>query len=149
VGSLTLPALASAIYLDTNSIIYSVEHIPPYHDLLLPIWQSAKNNTHRIVTSGLSLLETLVGPLKSGDTQLEADYRTLLQGASDVKLSPISEAVLEQAAQLRATTALKTPDAIHAATALVEGCALLVTNDPIFRRVPGLTVVVLGDLITP
>jgi predicted nucleic acid-binding protein len=102
-----------------------------------------------LVTSAISLLETLVGLLKAGDTILEASYRSLLQGASDVRLAPISDAVLERAAALRATTIRKTPDAIHAATALIEGCGLFVTNDPVFRRVPGLNAVVLTDLPTP
>lgn len=84
---------------------------------------------------------------------LEAGYRNLLTGASDVRLAPITEAVLERAAEIRATTNLKTPDAIHAATALVEGRAVFITNDPAFRRTsalsPGMTIVVLDDLITP
>jgi len=62
-------------------------------------------------------------------------YRTLL--------SPI----WEQAAQLRAATGLKTPDAVHAATALVVGASLFVTNDPAFRRVDNLPVTVLSELM--
>jgi len=50
---------------------------------------------------------------------------------------------------LRATTKLKTPDAIHAATALVASCALIVTNDAGFRNLPGLPVAILSDLISP
>jgi len=57
--------------------------------------------------------------------------------------------ILERAAQLRAATNLKTPDAIHAATALEHGCTLFVTNDSTFRRVPGLPVTILADLLIP
>ena len=42
---------------------------------------------------------------------------------------------------------LKTPDAIHAATALLAGCALFVTNDRGFKRVPGLRLAVLDDVL--
>ena len=66
-----------------------------------------------------------------------------------MRLVPIARAVLERAAALRAATNLKTPDAIHAATALIEGCTLFVTNDALFRRVPGLNVTVLRDLLPP
>ena len=38
---------------------------------------------------------------------------------------------------------------IHGATAVQAGCVLLVTNDPKFRRIAGLSVVVLDDLLTP
>lgn len=57
--------------------------------------------------------------------------------------------MLERAAALRAATNLKTPDAIHATTVLIEGCKLFVTNDALFRRVPGLNVTVLRDLLPP
>jgi predicted nucleic acid-binding protein len=40
---------------------------------------------------------------------------------------------------------LKTPDAIHAATALLAGCALFVTNDPAFKRIAGLPVGLLSE----
>jgi predicted nucleic acid-binding protein len=137
------------VYLDANCIIYSVERIEPYRTLLLPVWQQAAAGALTLVTSELSLLETLVGPLKAGDKTLEADYRRLLQHASDLRLAPISSAILERAAELRATTNLKTPDAIHAATAIEKTCSHLVTNDPAFRRVPGVNVVVLSDLLAP
>jgi predicted nucleic acid-binding protein len=117
--------------------------------VLLPVWQGASSGTWSLRTSALTLLETLVGPLKVGDTVLADAYRRLLQRSADLQLVAVSELVLEQAAVLRASTGLKTPDAIHAASALVSGCAQLLTNDPAFRRIPGLVVVVLSDLIAP
>jgi predicted nucleic acid-binding protein len=59
---------------------------------------------------------------------------------------PITQTELEKAASLRATTDLKTPDAIHAATAVLKGCVLFVTNDIAFRRVPGLAVTILSEI---
>jgi predicted nucleic acid-binding protein len=148
VGTLTPPS-GSRLYLDTSCIIYSVEHIEPYAGLLTPVWQGATSGDFELRTSGLTLLETLVGPLKAGDTVLADVYRQLLQQSTDVQLVAVSEVVLEQAAVLRANSGLKTPDAIHAASALVVGCTYLITNDPAFRRVPSLVVVVLSDLIAP
>ena len=54
---------------------------------------------------------------------------------------------MEDAARLRAATGLKTTDALHAATALRTNCALFITNDTDFRRVQGLPVVMLNDLV--
>ncbi|HEV2405428.1 MAG TPA: PIN domain-containing protein, partial [Ktedonobacterales bacterium] len=103
-----------------------------------------------VLTSELTALETLVGPLRTGDTALETLFRQALYSSPDLRLAPITLAVLERAARLRATTpSLKTPDAIHAATALVEGCALFVTNDAAFSHVPGLNVRLLRDLMAP
>jgi predicted nucleic acid-binding protein len=147
VGSLTVPA-AGLVYLDTNPIIYSVERHPVYWPLLQLLWQAAKGKTIEIVSSDLALLETLVGPLKSGDTALATAYEQLFQQAQ-TRLLPITQAVLREAAGLRATTRLKTPDAVHAATARQAGCALFVTNDAAFRGLAGLPVVILDDLLTP
>lgn len=147
-GSLSLPSSGS-VYLDANSVIYSVEGVEPYRTLLEPLWLTSGPATFWLVSSELTLLEVLVSPLKAGDVRLEMNFRAILQKSSDVQLLPITSTILERAAQLRATSSLKTPDAIHAATALEHGCALFVTNDAIFRRVPGLPVTILGDLLTP
>jgi predicted nucleic acid-binding protein len=90
-----------------------------------------------------------VKPLQAQDVALETQYRTILVSSPEVRLYPISRAVLERAARLRTTAQLKTPDTLHAATALEAGCALFVTNDGAFRRVTGLNVVVLHELLAP
>ncbi|MGH9753098.1 MAG: type II toxin-antitoxin system VapC family toxin [Blastocatellia bacterium] len=45
----------------------------------------------------------------------------------------MSRAILEEAAQWRATTKLKLPDAIHLATAFRSRCDSFLTNDDVFR----------------
>ncbi|MEW6497003.1 MAG: PIN domain-containing protein [Cyanobacteriota bacterium] len=42
---------------------------------------------------------------------------------------------------------LKTPDAIHAATALNSSCTLFLTNDSGFRNVLSLPVVILSEVL--
>ncbi|MBY0229473.1 MAG: PIN domain-containing protein [Gemmataceae bacterium] len=146
-GALIVP-LSGMVYLDANSIIYSVEKHPDYYPLLVPAWQAAKSGNVEVVTSELSLMETLVGPLKSGNAALATAYEHLFL-QPQTRLLPITQAILRRAASLRATTKLKTPDALHAATALEAGCVLFVTNDAGFRGVAGLSLVVLSDLLVP
>lgn len=50
-------------------------------------------------------------------------------------------------AQLRAEHRLRTPDALQAATAISCKATGFVSNDPAFRRVAGLEVMVLEDLL--
>jgi predicted nucleic acid-binding protein len=50
-------------------------------------------------------------------------------------------------AHLRAEYNLRTPDAIQAATALSCGATGFVSNDAGFRRVTGLDIMVLDDLL--
>lgn len=147
-GQLTLPQ-NSSVYMDTNCVIYSYERVEPDRTILQPYWDGATAGTVEIITSEFTILEALVKPFKTQNTRLEAGLRQLLLQSSDVRLLPISRAVLERAARLRAETTLKTPDAIHAATALLAGAILFVTNDAAFRTLPGLNATVLSDLITP
>ena len=145
-GALTLPD-SGPIYLDANGFIYSVERVEPYRALLAPMWRQAQAGVFNIVSSELALLETLVKPLREGNTVLEALFRRLFDANED-SLIPATRALWEEAARLRAVTGLRTPDARHAATALRARCTLFVTNDGAFRRVTGLPVVVLDDFLT-
>lgn len=140
-GRLTLPE-SGLIYLDAAPIIYAIEKISPYDALLQPLWQSRETTSPYLVGSELLLLETLVKPVAVGDFLLQQAFRSFLS-AREIKLIPITASILETAVSLRATYKLKTPDAIHAATALAMDCRMLITNDAVFERVPNLSVVVL------
>lgn len=97
-----------------------------------------------MVTSELTWLETLVRPLKEQNAALEMLFRDFLL-AEEITLLPATLSVWEAAARLRAL-GLKTPDALHAATAMEAQGDLFLTNDPAFRRVPALQVVLLSEL---
>ena len=144
-GSLILPT-GGAVYVDANAIIYSVERVEPYRSLLAPMWQEARAGRFTLASSELIVLETLLRPLREGNARLETLFRSIL-GAAEMGLVPATLEIWEDAARIRAETGLATPDALHAATALSAGCALFVTNDTDFRRVEGLPIVVLDDLI--
>ena len=75
-GSLTLPS-AGVVYADTSVFVYSVEKHPQYVSSLRPLWVSVEAGTIEVVSSELVLLETLVGPLKKGDSALVSDYEHL------------------------------------------------------------------------
>ena len=137
-GPLALP-VACLVYLDASGLIYSVERVEPYRTLLEPMWQGAQDGNITIVSSPILVVETLVKPLRDGNTEIEMQYRELFR-ANAVRLLDASYEVFEDAARLRAETGLATPDALHAATALRAGCALFVTNDTDFLRVEGLPI---------
>jgi predicted nucleic acid-binding protein len=144
-GSLTL-RVGDRVYVDTPLLTYTVERHPIYEPLLRPVWRAAARGDAEIATSELTLLEAMVMPERNDNRLLLASYERFLHGPG-VKMAPIDRTVLRRAISLRAHRGLKTPDAIHAATALEAGCTLFVTNDPHFRRGPGLIVVVLDDVL--
>ena len=137
----------SLVYIDANALIYTVERVEPYRTLLEPLWLAVEDREVTIVSSPLLLVEVLSKPMREGRLEIETQYRELFS-TNAVRLQEASHSVFEDAARLRAITRLKTPDAIHAATALHANCALFVTNDSDFRRVQGLPVVVLADLLS-
>ena len=147
-GSLILPS-SGPVYVDAQIVIYSVEKHPTYAPTLRPLWEAVARRDFEVVSSELTLLETLIGPLKRGDVTLEADYENFYLSPG-VRLLPITMPVLRAGARHRAALgSLRTPDALHAATAGSCGCTLLLTNDTIFRRIPGLPVVILDDVLGP
>ena len=144
-GTLTLPT-SGLIYVDASSLIYSVERVEPYRTLLEPLWEQVQDGNLTVVSSPILVIEALVKPIRDGNTEIELQYRELF-ASNVVRLLDASYQVFADAAHLRAETALKTPDALHAATALRAGCSLFITNDNDFRRVQGLPIVVLDDLL--
>jgi predicted nucleic acid-binding protein len=145
-GSLVLPS-SGLIYIDSDIIIYSVETHPAYWPHLQPLWQAARTGSLSIVSSELALMETLIGPLRAKDTILVTAYEQVFQ-SPEMRLHPISQTVLREGARLRATIqALRTPDALHAASAAVVSCTMFLSNDVGFRRVPGLPLVILDEVL--
>jgi predicted nucleic acid-binding protein len=142
---MTLPT-TGVVYIDTNPIIYSMEKHADYWGLMRPLWAAATARTVQLVASELLVLETLVGPLKAKNEPLLKDYERLFASA-DIHICPVSSRVLRLASELRADTGIKTPDAIHAATAMLENCGAFLTNDGGFGRVPKLPVVLLRECI--
>ncbi|MCL6753398.1 PIN domain-containing protein [Nostoc sp. CCCryo 231-06] len=144
-GELIFPS-SGVIYVDTSVVIYTIEANPEYYSLLQPLWLKFQLGELEIISSELILMEALVLPLRNVNISLIQAYENLLI-SSEVQLISISQTLLRQAANLRATTNLKTPDAIHAATALSVNCNQFITNDKDFRNIPGLPVIILSEVL--
>lgn len=147
-GRLKLP-FAGPVYLDSNILIHPVERHEPYREVLNPLWLAVEEGTAAAVTSELSLVEILTKPIRENNSALAGTYRELILNAKGIHPAPVSREVLTKAAEIRAHFGLKTPDAIHAATALLHPVALFLTNDSGFKRVPCLPVVLADELINP
>jgi predicted nucleic acid-binding protein len=144
-GSIALPE-SGVIAVDANIVIYTVEKHPQNGPILRPLWESVAAGKLVVVISELILLETLVGPYRSGLSQLAADYETFLSFPG-IRLVPISPTILRAAAEMRAKVPkLRSPDAIHAATAIQQSASCFLTNDLGFRNIAGFNVIVLDEV---
>lgn len=146
-GSISLPS-AGTVYLDANCAIYSVEKHPDYWPLLTPVWQAAASKSIEIITSELTLMETLIVPLRAGNSLNVAAYESLFK-QPQTRMVPVSQTILREAAAIRAAAKFKTPDAIHAATARLLGVQLVLTNDAGFKTLSLPRSIVLKDLLSP
>jgi predicted nucleic acid-binding protein len=121
------------IGVDTCVFIYYIEEDPRFLPLIEPLFQNADAGTRELVTSALTLLEVLVVPYRAGDAPLAARCEQLLTRSRGIRVVDLSRDQLRDAAQLRAATGIKTPDALQLAAAIACGCTAFVTND---RRLP-------------
>lgn len=130
------------VAIDTAPFIDFIEEHPAFLGELDSLFGRIDAGLLRAVTSGITLLEVLVVPLRVGNQPLAERYRELLTRSRGLELVPVDEGVLLAAAQLRAShPKLRTPDALQLATALVTGCTAFVTNDRVLPSVPGLRIV--------
>jgi predicted nucleic acid-binding protein len=126
--------------LDTPPFIYFIEEHPKYLSIVRPVFSAITDGTLTGVTSALALLETLVRPFRVGNAPLAVKYEAFLTRSHGLRFEEITGAILRAAAQLRATHNIKTPDAIHLATALVANCPVYLTNDRDLPLIPGIRI---------
>ena len=134
--------------LDTPVFIYFIEEHERFLPIVAPIFEAMDRGSLTGVTSGLTLMETLVLPYRRGDRALADRYEALLSRGRGLRLLELSTALLRTAAELRAELDVKTPDAIQLAAAVHGGCSLLVTNDRRLPQIPGLAVRQLSEYST-
>lgn len=138
--------LGHSVYVDTNIVIYAIEGFEKYKTLLLGLLMAMDRQELTTITSELTIAEVLVKPKQQNNTALQEAYLNFLQPSSCLSILPVSRQVLIEAAEIRARSGLRLPDAIHAATAIQSGCKSFLTNDLRFLQIPALRAQVLDSL---
>jgi predicted nucleic acid-binding protein len=142
--------LGKRVCLDTNVFIYALNGFSPYVSLLGELFDAIEAGSIVGVASELALGELLVVPFRHGDADEEQRCRGIFHTAPGIELQPVSMAVLEGAARLRAALpALRTPDAVHVATAQLASCDVFLTNDARLRVIAQLRVLLLSEMAAP
>ncbi len=135
------------IALDTAPLIYFIEKHATYHPLLRPFFIGLADEQYTAVTSTITLVETLVHPMRSKHTKLAEQYRKILLNSPHITTYDLSPEIAEISAQIRADYKIRTPDAIQLATAVHANAAFFLTNDHALRKYPHLKVLVVNDLV--
>lgn len=134
------------LYAEAAPFIYFVEANPQYLDQMDVIFKRLDAGEIQGFTSAITLTEVLMLPVRLGRRDLETAYRSILLHNTSVSLIQASGEIAEQAAHLCARYNLRTPDALHVATALDSKCDAFLTNDKGLRRITEIAVLVADDL---
>ena len=133
--------------LDTSVFIFQVEENKKYFHLTDSIFSWLEEPRVQAVTSTITLLELLVQPYRLADIDRVNKFYALLSTFPHLEWVAPTLEIADVGARLRAEYNLRTPDALQAATALSCDATGFISNDSGFRRVAGLDVVVLDDLL--
>ncbi len=131
-GSL-IPEGAS-ILLDTVIYIYFLEDDGARGEQAMALFRRIESGDITALASNLVFTELLV-PLYRDKQVSEANrLSTLLANFPNMEFLPIDKTIAISAARLRARYQLRTPDALHAATAISAGVDGMLTNDRQLER---------------
>ena len=113
------------IYLDTCIVIYLIEKHHSHSAKIEFVMKKSVNT--KFCYSALARMETSVMPIRTNDFQLQRLYELFFDAQQQLQ---ITNEVFYNSAKLRADfPSLKTPDAIHLATAIQYNCDEFWTND--------------------
>ncbi len=129
---------------DAAIFIYFIEAAPTWLPAITPLFRAADAGQRELVTSAVTLLEVLVVPYRAGNATLAARYEALLTHSRGIQVIDLTREQLRRAAQLRALTGVRTPDALQLTAAREAGCTAFVTNDRRLPAIPGLRIVQLA-----
>jgi predicted nucleic acid-binding protein len=137
--------LHQRVALDTCIFIYQWEANPRYSRFTDRIFSSLEHSDLFAVTSTITMTELLVHPYRTGDAPRVNDLFGLLSTYPHLEWIAPSLEIAARAAEIRALYRLETPDALQAATAIQANATAMLTNDPIFKRVPDFDILILDD----
>lgn len=135
---------ANKIGLDVNIILYYLHQDRAFGKQSLRLLTATKGKIK--VISALVYTEAFVYVFEDDDESLVKKQLKALESIPRLQIIDPTKQICLTAAQLRAAYKLKTPDAIHIATAIDSGCDVFITNDDNLKKVQEITVLTLRDI---
>jgi predicted nucleic acid-binding protein len=130
------------LYLDASAVIYALEGPSGFREAALAWIRQARGSPGgSLITSRLSRIECRSKPLGRGDEALLSTYDRFF-GICTV--AAIDDEIVDRATELRGRFGLRTPDAIHLATAIMAQADRCLTGDRDMARCDEIEVVVLS-----
>ena len=147
---MSAPAIedGKTVLLDTVALIYFLEAHERYGPVAESILRRIERGALKGIISSLVFTELLVPLYRAGDDKAAAGLFSRVADFTNLTIHELDTETAAMAAKLRAEHGLRTPDAIHAATALMTEADGILTNDRQLRRLDGdgLTIWLFDDL---
>ena len=134
------------IFLDTAPLVYFVERNQTFFSAVEPIFDALDSGVLEAVTFPITLAECLVMPIRQAQAGLMKDFAELIVNGLGVSCSPITAAIGERAARLRAQYNLQLLDALQISTAIESACDAFLTNDHMLQRVTEVPILLASEL---
>jgi predicted nucleic acid-binding protein len=135
------------VYLDTNIFIYLIEGNATFQPIIEALGTALSDGDFSAFSSHITLTEILPPLVKRGEEDMIAGTIELMTQSGLVSLAPADTDVCIQAGFLRGELGMKTPDALHVATAVYQGCDIFLTNDAGIRVPSSMKRLLLSDFL--
>jgi len=133
--------LGKVVYIDTPPLIYYIERNQRYFNLVKEVFEANDRGDFLFVTSSITIAEILSFPNTHKDKELLNIYDKVFQSSRTLLVLPVGFNEARTAGMLRAKHKLKTPDAIHLATATEYKADYFLTNDFDFSGTEQITII--------
>ncbi len=135
--------------LDTNVLIYLLDDVQPYRELAGQVLHMMDRGLMVGCISTIVEAEMLVRPIRDRNHRAQETIELFLRNSPNLVLRGVDRAVAKRAAEVRAASRLRLPDAIVVATAIEERCDVLIGNDRAMSRgLPGIQYLHLDNYVT-
>jgi len=124
----------SRVLLDTVTLIYYLEGNPRHGAAAEELLRRIEAGEITGIVSSLVFTELLAPLYRAGEERMAQGLIDRLRSFRNLDVIDVNPPIAARAAQLRAIHGLRTPDAIHAATALQSEATGILSNDKGFRR---------------
>lgn len=131
-----IPSIRSTtvLALDTNVFIYALKEKSQFNQVANVLLEQIRERRPKVFISVLVLEEIFIRIFRENSEEKIPYYLGLLTAGGIISIVDVSRQVAIKAAQIRANyRSLRTPDAIHLATAIESKAKFFVTAD---RRLP-------------
>jgi predicted nucleic acid-binding protein len=135
------------IMIDTNIVIYFLEGNEVLEGISREVFSVIERGEAKGFISVISVAEILVKPMKLCNSPLVDKINSFLNTFPNLYIHGIDKSIAIEAANIRAATGLKMPDALIIASAKVLNCAIVGTDSQWDKKNLGLDFYNVGEYV--